>query len=198
MNAIQLRLANQSQGTPDVVVFQKNAVPSFDETAIAWRVLAADGSASFPFPLDLSVAASDSWGNFTPPLVAAPGQLFAVTTGLTLSLAGNAASPSEVQVANRLTQGAINASIYRDGHLLAIKTNVAPGQTAAFQFDPAIWIGVVSGVIEGSVMDSAIVQSINTQLSLLGITAADIIMTGGGPGTSAAPYVFQLANVVSA
>jgi hypothetical protein len=45
-------------------------------------------------------------------------------------------------------------------------------------------------------MNSAVISDINTELSLLGVASADIVMTGGGAGTSAAPYQFRLANVV--
>jgi hypothetical protein len=43
---------------------------------------------------------------------------------------------------------------------------------------------------------SAVVSNINTELSLLGIKSADIVMTGGGPGASATPFAFSLENVV--
>ncbi len=46
-------------------------------------------------------------------------------------------------------------------------------------------------------MNSAIVSEINTELSLLGIASADIIMTGGGAaGQGAQPFVFNLENIV--
>jgi hypothetical protein len=51
-------------------------------------------------------------------------------------------------------------------------------------------------IVQGQVMNSAVVSSINTELSLLGIASADILMTGGGPGASAAPFAFKLQNVV--
>ena len=115
-----------------------------------------------------------------------------------LVAAGIATYPTEVQVQNNLTQGAINAGIYRNGTLLAQKTSVAPQQMAAFQFNPTIWIGAVSQVTQGQVMNSAIVQQVNTELSLLGIASADIVMTGGGPGATSQPFNFSLQNIVRA
>jgi hypothetical protein len=47
-------------------------------------------------------------------------------------------------------------------------------------------------------MDSAIISNIDTEISLLGLASADIIMTGGGPGQNSTPFEFQLANVVMA
>jgi hypothetical protein len=63
---------------------------------------------------------------------------------------------------------------------------------------PTIWIGVVSQVEEGDVMNSAIISDINTELSLLGIASADIVMSGGGAGPSATPFMFTLENIVMA
>jgi hypothetical protein len=38
-------------------------------------------------------------------------------------------------------------------------------------------------------------SQINTEISLLGISSADIVMTGGGPGSSSTPFTFSLQNV---
>ena len=78
---------------------------------------------------------------------------------------------------------------------MAKKTSVAPGQTAVFQFLPVIFMGVVSQVTEGEVMNSAIISSINTKFSLLGIKSADIILTGGGPGKGSTPFEFSMENI---
>ncbi|MNT99836.1 hypothetical protein D3C72_2427920 [compost metagenome] len=65
-----------------------------------------------------------------------------------------------------------------------------------FQFKPTIWIGVASQIVQGQVMNSAIISNINTQLSLLGIASADIVMTGGGPGANTTPFAFHFENIV--
>jgi hypothetical protein len=46
------------------------------------------------------------------------------------------------------------------------------------------------------VMNSAIMSCVNTELSLLGIASADIVLTGGGPGRDSSPFQFSLENVV--
>ncbi|GEM_PF-4291769 len=80
--------------------------------------------------------------------------------------------------------------------------NCAPGDSHSFTFPkalgPTIWIGAAPQATEGRPPPPAIVSSINTQLSLLNVTSADIIMTGGGPGRSPTPFQFNLANVVTA
>ena len=50
--------------------------------------------------------------------------------------------------------------------------------------------------MNGKLMNSAVISSINTELSLLGIASADIVMTGGGSTKTATPFRFTLENVV--
>jgi hypothetical protein len=47
-------------------------------------------------------------------------------------------------------------------------------------------------------MNSAIISSVNTELSLLGIASADIVMRGGGPGAGSTAFQFDFDNVVMA
>ncbi len=185
-----------------IVIFQKNVATDFDEIAVAWKVIKNCGhlcNHPFTFPMEMKVSASDSWGNYTSQLIANNGQLFSVKmahSGDELAYSGQATSTKEVQVRNDLGKGAISANIYKDGKLLAAKTAIAPGQKAVFEFKPTIFIGVVSQVVEGEVMNSAVISSINTELSLLGISSADIVMRGGGPGQESSSYNFTLENVV--
>jgi hypothetical protein len=188
----------------EIVIFQKNVATNFGELAVAWRVIrycAQGDNHPFTFPMSMAVGASDSYGNYTPQLAAQNGQLFQMTlttSGDRLVQAGAGSSSKEVQVLNNLPQGAINASIYKAGKLLAIKTSIAPQQKALFEFKPTLWIGVASQVVEGQLMDSAILSNINTELSLLGIQSADIVMTGGGPGVNSTLFAFNLENIVMA
>jgi hypothetical protein len=206
MQDVQLNFINQSNdlNNSQIVVFQKNVAGSYSEIAVAWTVIQNCGLGDnhpFTYPLTMQVSASDSYGNYTPKMDATPGQQFQVAltgSGDTLSYLTSASVPSETQVANNLEKGAINASIYKDNKLLATKTSVAPGQMAAFQFKPTLWIGAVSQVTQGAVMNSAIVSQINTELSLLGVASADIVMTGGGPGVNSTPFQFSLQNVFMA
>jgi hypothetical protein len=203
---IQLNFINNSNdvNNSEVVIFQKNVATNFDELSVAWMVVKYCGVGDnhpFTFPMSMYVGASDSWGNYTPQLAAQNGGLYSMaltTSGDRLIPYGSGTSPREVQVSNDLPKGAINASIYKSGKLLAIKTSIAPRQKAVFEFKPTIWIGVVSQVEQGQVMNSAIISDINTELSLLGIASADIVMTGGGPGPNSKLFSFNLENVVMA
>ncbi|HYW16012.1 MAG TPA: hypothetical protein VE891_07645 [Allosphingosinicella sp.] len=200
---IQLNFINRSNdmNNSQIVIFQKNVASGYNELAVAWQVIQNCGLGDnhpFVYPQTMQVSASDSYGNYTPQLDAQPGDAFAVTctgSGDTLARNGNATYPTEVQIQNGLQQGAINASIYKNGSMLALKTSIAPGQMAAFEFQPTIWIGAVSQVNQGQIMNSAIVETVNTELSLLGVAAADIVMTGGGPGRNSTAFQFTLQNV---
>jgi hypothetical protein len=201
---IRLNFINQSKSSNvDIVIFQKN-LASRIKIAVAWQVItnSTPGSvAPFSYSPALEVAANDSYGNTTPRLPASNGKLFQVSvaeSGDELSYVGPASSQQKIEVQNNLSVGSINANIYRNGQLLATKTGMTPGQKAVFQFKPTIWIGVVSQVVQGEIMDSAIISQINTELSLLDITTAGIIMTGGGPGPTSQPFKFSLANVMHA
>ncbi|MFT6245815.1 MAG: hypothetical protein ACJA0U_000420 [Salibacteraceae bacterium] len=206
MSDINLAFINRSTdvNNSSIVIFQKNVATDFDELSVAWRVVENCGRYMrhlFTYPKKMQVGASDSYGNTTPLLDAENSHMFAVTkntSGNELKLVGPSASTDEVQVKNSLATGSINANIYKGGKLLAVKTGVAPQQKAVFEFHPTIWIGVVSQIEEGEIMNSAILSDINTELSLTGIASADIVMTGGGTGKNATPFKFELQNIVKA
>lgn len=201
---IKLNFINKSQDTNNssVVIFQQNVAPNFDEIAVAWKVIKNCGRLDnhpFNYPLNFEVSAADSYGNHTPQLTAQYGDLFEMVkdaSGDILQLSSEpASSPNQTELDNNLTEGAIDANCYRDGKLCATTTSIAPGQKAAFEFQPKIYIGVASNIDEGEIINSAIVSQINTEINLEGITSADIIMTGGGSGSHATPFKFSLENI---
>lgn len=203
---VMLNLINRSNdvNNSQIVVFAKNTASGFDELAVAWQVIRNCGQGwnhPFAYPMSQTIGASDGWGNFTPQSIASPGQLFAVertSSGDHLNARGPATVPNEIQLLNALPQGAVSANIFKAGKLFASRTGIAPQQKAVFEFKPTIWIGVVSQVEEGAMINSAILSDVNTEISLLGIASADIVMTGGGAGPNAQPFAFTLQNVVMA
>lgn len=205
-HVIKLNFIDRSNdpNNSDIVFYQKNVATDYDSLSVAWKVIRNCGQGCnhpFTYPMEMEVSAQDSWGNYTPRLKAYNGQLFHVNeaaSGNELSYKGPGTSAKEVQVQNDLVRGAISACIYKDGRLLAIKTAIAPAQKAVFQFKPTLFASVVSQIEEGAVMDSAIMSSVNTELSLLGVASADIVLTGGGPGANATTFQFSLENVVMA
>jgi len=198
---IEITFINQSEDPANqpIVIFQKNIATNFDEIAVAWRVIQSPGrnwKHKFIIPSDVYVGASDSWGNVSDLQLAANGQKWNVVrsaSGDVLALDSLPASDmNAIEIKNSLSVGSINAQVYKDGKLLATKTGVSPQQKGVFEFKPTIWVGVVSEIEEGDIMNSAILSDINTEISLLGITKANLIMTGGGPGSASVPFKFTL------
>lgn len=203
---IQLNFINNSNdvNNSQIVIFQKNVASNFDEVAIAWTVIKNCGRGEyhpFTYSLQVQISSSDAWGNFTQQLDAPPGTAFGVVmdqSGDTLRMSGQASSAGEIELLNGLEQGSVGAYVYRSGRVIAAKTGIAPGQKAVFEFKPTLWIGVVSEIDEGEVMNSAVMSAVNTEFTLLGLASADIVLTGGGAGPHATPFQFNLENVVMA
>lgn len=197
--------ASNDRNNSDIVIFAKNDAMDSEEMAVAWTVIQYCGQGDnhpFTYPTSTQIAYSDSWGNYTPQLDAVPGERFeAVRTpsGDTIIRSTQPATAStQIELVNSLPQGAVTALIFKAARLFAQVTGVAPLQKAVFEFKPTIWIGVVSQIEQGDVMNSAILSDIDTEISLLGIASADIVMTGGGSGPAATPLVFTLQNIVMA
>lgn len=205
MASIQLNFINQSndQHNSKVVIFQANeadprAIP------IAWKVIENCGPGwthPFTYDTDTTIAAGDSYGNYTPQLPAGAGRQFRLTespTGNLLKATGHSAGADAIEFVNGLTKGAAGAYLYRGGRLFAATPGVVPGQEAVFVFRPVIRIRVVVQAQEGAAIDPVILSHASAQLSLAGIGSADIVMTGGGPGPGSTPYAFTLQNIVYA
>lgn len=203
---VRLNLINNTGAMDkcDVVMFGKNMAALFYELPVAWRAVKGFGSGEshpFIYPWDLQACASDSWPTGAPLTKAAPGQRFTVTqgpSGHVLQPTGHSSSVKEIEVVNGLPGAATNVALYRGDKLYAAKTSVAPGQMAAFEFKPTLWIGVATGVEEGQMLGSAITSYIDTELSLLGIASADIVMTREETGPRAGRFRFSLDNLVMA
>jgi len=197
---IKLNFINESNdmNNSNVVIYQKNVASDFDDIAVAWKVIKNCGRGwqhPFSYPLAVDITASDAYGNLSFKSRADEGQKWQMTdsaSGIVLELIGTAVSTDQIELQNSLAQGSVNANVYRDGKLVATKTDLVPMQKAIFQFRPTLYIGVVSQVMEGQIMNSAIVSDIDTEISLEGITEADIIMTGGGIGQAEKPFQFHL------
>lgn len=202
-DSIELRFINMSndRNNSDILIFQKNEIPGLNELPLAWKVIRNCGrgwSHTIRYTLRTAVAVTDASGNSSPQLPSAAGETFELYrdfSGNQLRSAGQSDSPQAIKCSNRLSSGNMNAFVYRDGSVVASKKNIAPGQSALFMFKPTIFIGVASHVIAGETVRKGIVSQVNTEISLLGIRSADIVMTGGGAGVQAVPYTFSLQNV---
>jgi hypothetical protein len=185
-----------------ILIFQRNVATRFDETEVAWRYtnISSGGTYRFDFPGRLTVSFNDTFGNFTSVLSAELGDKFTLSStisGTEIMPRGSSSSPQTIELENE-TNDNFTANVFRSGKLLARKTNLRLGDAGLFSFQQNFWIGVAPGLIEGQTIDSPVISSINTQISLLGVASADIVVTGGGAGPSATPYTFNLANIVYA
>ncbi len=205
MADIKLNLINRSAdvNNSDYVIFQKNNATDVNVQSVAWIVvknLGVNDYHPFNYPMEFFVGANDSNGNYMPKIPAVNDSTYEVIKSLSGNVLQASATPAanstEVEVWNNLPQGSINTLIYRDGKLLATKTNVAPGSKSNFQFLPKLFIGTVSQVTQGAVMNSNVTVQYLTEMSLLGVTSADIIITGGGAGPDATPFKFNLTNII--
>lgn len=204
---IKLRFVNRSSdgNKSEVVVYQKNVLTTMASLSAAWKVIrncGRDCTHPFVYPEGYEVSVSDEYGNFTPRLLAKNGQMFSLISTPTgarrLIYTGPASVSTELDVVNDMGQGAVDVCIFKDGRLMGVKKSVVPGQKAVFQYLPTLWIGVCSEVVQGLPISSAVLSYVNTELSLIGIVSADIVMTGGGPGEASTAFEFNLENIVHA
>ena len=202
MRGIRLVFYNKSDDnfSSDVVIFPWGGDAS---NTVAWTVIEnCERGWIHPFVYDpwLEINASDSWGNQTPALPASPGQRFEAVrdwSGDTLKYSHwPSNNPHAIELFNYHDVGAINGHIYNDKRLFMTVRDINPLQTASFEPKPVIGIGIASQVEQGEIMNSALISNMPTHFSLDGIISADIVMTGGGFGPGAKPYVFTLENVV--
>ena len=194
---VQLTIVDQSADDAEFVLYRPNVFAA-SGTDLAWTVLGPGGSVDGrTVELGaLSVSATDSFGEQIPQLSAAPGSAFTVSLGAGgVSLTASTPTythPDAITVQNGLQDGSMNASVYEGDKLLSTVTGVQPANQAIFRFATSIWIAAATGVVQGAVVDPSALQDA-TELSLEGVTAADVVITGGG----SQPYVFTLSNVQS-
>jgi hypothetical protein len=192
--------SEQSDHT-EIAIFQKNVTVGMSELALAWKVIrncGRDCYHPFTYAQDFEVVVGDEWGNFSPCLSASSGQALSVTptaSGRRLANSGRSIEGGCIEVSNDLRRGAIDVTLRKSGAAIARKTGVTPAQKAVFEFKPVLWLSVVSEVVQGAALDSAVVSAANTEFSLLGIASAEIVMRGGGGGATARPFTFTLENV---
>ena len=206
MNSIKLNFINKSHNANqlNIVIFQRNFAQEFGEIAIAWKVIrnpVPEEKYPFTYSMNVTVAASDKYGNFSPSLLAYNGAVYEMvqsTSGDVLQISPTpAANSHQFEVKNAHTHPTYisSAHCYRDGSLIGKKTEIAPHETAVFEFKPHFFIGVASDVEQGDVLDKALIPKINTQINLFGISSADIVMTGDGAGENDSKFSFTLENI---
>lgn len=186
----------------DVVFYQRNFAIEFGEIAVAWKVIQNSerlDQESFKYSTRYSVAIADSFRNYTPQIPASNGATYDVIEGgygiMPQISSIPADNPEEIEIRNSLKTGEISVNCYRDGSLLATRTNINPGEKAFFEFKPQLFVGVASGIKQGDILYANSITQINSQINLFGVTSADIVLKGGGTGSAAIPFSVALENI---
>ena len=186
----------------DVVIFQKNKTWQKQPNIVPWKVIkhcSAHQYHPIEYTDELKVSIGDSWGNFSFPQVVEPQTHYEV---MKLPIGRQFRKANQqfrdvrgLTIKNNLHRGAISVNVYRNGRLVAQDPVVIPGQQSFFAFEPILYIGAVSDIQEGIVHHSAVMRNVNTQLSLLGVRSADIVMRDSDPRQpSLQPFSFSLEN----
>jgi hypothetical protein len=199
IEGIKFRVINNSANDNlNVLIFQKNQAESFDGNAIAWTVINN---------LDINRHETITYGNalkmgykkintLSQTIVCTPGQQIIANEDFTVGLNGSASHVNEIEIiSNVFTLAAITGRLYRTDRLLMQTPLLDNGVIGYFGVRPTLWIGVIDGINQGDVIGGDVLEIVNTEISLLGIAGADIVITGGSGET---PYSFSLANIVYA
>jgi hypothetical protein len=186
----------------DIIIFQTNGAAGGAERPVAWKVIKRcpnDWSHPFTFSNELQLGLGDCDGNHSPRVPVMPGTLARISPGPkggVALVAGRGMDPTAIQVESRVQIGGYDAEVYRDGRLLSRHRGLGPRARAEFRFNQRIRLFAGSGIDEGDLLRrSELRWRVLTELDLLGVTRADIVMTGGGCGPNATPLCFHLHQV---
>ena len=200
-----IKYINQSmnKNLPQVFVFSKNEIPSFDSVAdgIAWKVIKNIGRGSiskFQYFDNYTVRAA--WNNgldTTAELNAKIGFRYTVTlnkTGIVLEKDGNASYDDCIEIVNKVNvKNGILAQLSNNGNVLIGKKIVAYDQIASFVPSKTLFWGLASEIIEGKGIKSAVLNSTNFfELNIRGLSEVIVSLNGNAENG----YYFQVENQI--
>jgi hypothetical protein len=200
--AVVLTVLNRGSGsTPaQLVLFKRNSAADADgeQPVLAWKVVrcAPGQRVHVVVPFSQQVGVFDPCGPHAGMEPASAGDLFAVApspAGAGPALrkvdgADGTVGANMVGVRSRAVDRPLDVVLYKDGRPLCRHSRLQAGALAMFEVLPYLHVADGSGLVEGELIDAALVRAA-TRISLLGLKSADLVWTA----TSAAP-VFQLAN----
>ncbi len=188
---ITLNIVNrmEDRDTVDVLICQHNAAAGIRCNPIAWRVLrgvTAQNNQMVAVPQAFEISVQDVTGHITAAQPAISGQLYGAAASpagtVLMATATSESVPQSVSVRNLLREGEISAQAYKSGGLAAVRTNVVPGQDAAFEFMEHVYIGLAGKMQEGQMIPEAVASRITTRLNLFGVASADVILSDSEDG----------------
>jgi hypothetical protein len=183
------RVADRSDANSDkrFFVFIRNVAAGFDEDSILpWQdQILNQNSFKFNF-LGNNVIEATVDGVKMKPIVATLHKLYAVDlTTNSIVEHGASSSPTEFGVINTISSDIV-VTIKRNGNAIE-STTVIPSATKKFQYQPKMLVGA-----SDNLKDIMPLAEVNTEVSILGIKSASIVITGG----NGSPYSFSLQNII--
>ena len=199
---ITLNLINKTEhiAAANVVICQHNAAAGMRCNPVAWRVLqdvTADAPQSFEVPRAFEVAVQDGSAQATAPAPFVAGQSYEAVSGdagvVLRDAQGDVQTSENMSVTNQLEEDVVSVTAHKSGRLVAIRTDIAPGDMAAFRFIDHVYVGLAGRVAEGELISDAVASRITARINLFGVRRADIVMTTKDKDTRAP--VFRLENI---
>lgn len=173
-----------------VVIYTRNTASGFDEYVPVWKEF-------FFGPQNTNHKNFNFYGDFTAtgffnsiPIfenTVIHGKKYILNSQSNqFELYSDASSATEIQFLNNKNENL--CLILKKSNSTIITENITPSQQKGFTFNKTIYIAATYNLTEN--VDISVV---NTQISLFGVTAADIVMTGDG---IIVPFTFSLQNII--
>lgn len=171
-----------------VLLYIRDTSASFDETVLVWK--------EFYFgPKNTNPKTFDFYGKYSATGYLGPNYLFEITVvvgkkyrvneaGTSLELMGNASSGAEIQFLNNKEQS-LNLIVKKSNSVLS-NISLSANSTKGFTFKPTVYIAATTDLV-----NPFDISNVNTEISFLGVTSADIVITEG----LNQPYQFALSNI---
>lgn len=175
-----------------VLIHVRNQANGFEEdTPLIWKDYIVSQNITHDFhpfkPIYLQISYPDQ-GIYFPTFQPTVGKKYYILNGEITQ--ESAASPStETHVHNNHDSYNMSVQVVRDHSVMDSKI-LTPGSIFKYKYRPNFWIQITDLESEGDPSDA------NTEISVLGVKSAHVIVTGGGAGPSAMPYSFTLTNII--
>ena len=184
-----------------VAIFQRNRAESETAAPLAWRVIKRclpDWSHPFSYSTELFCGLRDPHGNQSSQIYAPLGSSLRVVNGPAgrpTIVAHSATDDRAITIENQSTHQIDTIEMFRCERLIAMHRALAPGRNAVFDLDDTIELVPIYRAETGRVIDIRDFCGIQAAFPLVGFRHAQIIMTGGGPGSCATPLRFSMQNI---
>lgn len=179
-----LRIVDQTNvDVKRILIGQKNVIDPDSDIFWVDQLAYKNDITYLMFSSQLYMGVFDNYGNALPVIAVSNNNTYHISDG-SLEVETTDA-PSQFAFHNDQSYD-IEVTLYRDGMAMA-RTTVAAGDTFHFRYQPTIWV-YATDTLTGSISWS----DVNTQISLLGIQSADVILT-----LSNGIYNWTLSNIVT-